>query len=127
MADITQSGTYYYTNAGTNTLTQVTANPTDIYQLSVSQTGGSVGYLQVYNNGSADAGAGTPNFVIPVYSGTAASGTPPNSIAPSRDVNYGAAGRRMDGGLSFLWAAGATGTVAHGVNAIVDITASKFV
>lgn len=117
MADVPKGGELSYSVAGTNTLTQVTPDPTTLYQVSVSQTGGSVGFLQVYNNGSAAAGAGTPDFVIPLNTGTSGAGTP-----SFRDVQFGPYGRQMSGGLSYLWAAGATGTVVHGVNATVDIT-----
>ena len=116
-------GTYSYSAGGTNTPTQVTANPTTLYHISVTNLGGSIGYLQVYNNGTIDIGAGTPSFTIPVNSGTSGAGTP--SFESERDVVYGAYGRQMDGGLSYIWAAGATGTVAHGVNAIVDITHAR--
>ena len=110
-----EAGTYYYTNAGTNTLTQVTANPTYLYHLSVANTGGSVGYLHVYNNGSADAGAGTPDLTFPVPGGTA-----------DREIDF-PNGIRLDGGCSILWAVGATGTVAHGANANVNAGFSRFV
>ena len=117
MADLREPGTYSYSIAGTNTLTQVTADPTVLYQVGVSQFGGSMGYLQIYNNGTFDSGAGTPAFTIPLNSGTSGGGTP-----SFRDVIFGPSGRQMSAGLSYLWAAGGTGTVAHGVNAIVDIT-----
>lgn len=117
MADFANPGTYSYSIAGTNTLTQVTADPTVLYQVSVSQFGGSMGYLQIYNNGTFDAGAGTPTFSIPLNSGTSGAGTP-----AFRDVVFGPYGRQMSAGLSYLWAAGPTGTVAHGVNALVDVT-----
>ena len=113
-------GTFSYSIAGTNTPTQVTANPTTLFHLSVSQFGGSMGYLQVYNNGSADLGAGTPDFTIPLNSGTVGAGTP-----AFRDVAFGPYGRQMDGGISYLWSAGPTGTVVHGVNAVVDITHAR--
>ena len=115
-----RGASFSYSVAGTNTLTQVDAGPVTLHHISVSHQGGSVGYLQVYNNASADAGAGTPDFTIAVNSGTAAAGTP--TLMAYRDIKYGAYGRQLDGGLSYLWAAGATGTVAHGVNAVVDIT-----
>lgn len=120
MSDFLSPGTYSYSAVGSNTLIQVTADPTTLYQVSVSHNGGSVGYLQVYNNGSADAGAGTPDFTVAIHAGTAAAGTP--SFEATRDIVYGPSGRVMSAGLSYLFAAGATGTVAHGVNAIVDIT-----
>ena len=120
MADIERITLYSYNAAGTNTFTQVTANPTVLYHVSVSHNGGSVGYLQIYDNGTQQAGAGTPDFAIAVHSGTAAAGPP--SFEATRDISYGAYGRRMNGGLSYLWAAGATGTAAHGANAVVDIT-----
>ena len=115
-----EGGTYSYNVAGTNTLTQVSANPTALYHFSVSHNGGSAGFLQVYDNGSADAGAGTPSFVIAISSGTANAGTP-----SFRDIQYGPFGRQMNGGISYLFAAGPTGTVAHGVNAVVDITHAR--
>ena len=117
MADFANPGTYSYSIAGTNTLTEVTANPTVLYQVSVSQFGGSMGYLQIYNNGTFDAGAGTPTFTIPLNSGTSGAGTP-----SFRDVVFGPYGRQMSGGLSYLWSAGPTGTVVHGVNVLVDVT-----
>lgn len=116
MADIPQGGTFNYSIAGTNTLTEVTKDPTTLYGISVAQFGGSMGYLQVYNNGTQQAGAGTPDFIIPLSTGTF-TGTP-----SSRDINYSPHGRQMNGGLSYLWAAGATGTVAHGVNAMVEFS-----
>ena len=115
-----RGGTYYYTAAGSNTLLQLTPDPTTLYHVSVSHQGGSVGYLQIYNNGTSDAGAGTPTFTVAVQAGTGAAGTP--DFEATRDITYGPYGRVMDAGLSVLFAAGATGTVAHGVNAIVDIT-----
>lgn len=115
-----RGGTYHYNAAGTNTLTQVTKNPTNIFHISVAQNGGSAGFLQIYNNASADAGAGTPDFVIPLNSGTSGAGTP-----ATRDIYYQPYGRELSGGLSYLWAAGPTGTVAHGVNATVDITLDR--
>lgn len=117
MPDIAQPGTYSYSAVGSNTPVQVTADPTALYHISVAQNGGSAGYLQVYNNGTGAVGAGTPDFVIAVPSGTFGAGTP-----SYRDVSYNPYGRKMDGGLSYLWAAGETGTVAHGVNAIIDIS-----
>ena len=120
MADFLAPGTYSYSASGSNTLTQVSADPTTLYHVSISHQGGSVGYLQIYNNGSADAGAGTPTFTVAVQAGTGAAGTP--DFEATRDVMYGPSGRIMSAGLSYLWAAGATGTVAHGVNAIVDIS-----
>ena len=112
-----QPGTFSYSVAGTNTLTQVASYPTVIYHLSLEQNGGSAGFLQIYNNGTQDAGAGTPDFVVSLNSGTSGAGTPAR-----RDIDYGPYGRRLNGGLSYLWAAGPTGTVAHGVNAVVDVT-----
>ena len=117
MADAINPGTFSYNVAGTNTPTQVIAGPAVLYQVSVSQNGGSAGFLQLYNNGTQDYGAGTPDFVIPLSSGTSGAGTP-----SSRDVVFGPHGRVMSGGITYLWAAGATGTVAHGVNATVDLT-----
>lgn len=111
---------FSYSNAGSNTLTQVDAGPVTLYSIHVSHQGGSVGFLQFYNNGSADAGAGTPDFALAVNSGTAAAGTP--TLMAHRDVVLGAYGVQLDAGLSYLWAAGATGTTAHGVNANVTLT-----
>ena len=110
-------GTFSYSINGTNTLTQVVPYPTILYQLSVAQFGGSMGYLQLYNNGTQEAGAGTPDFTVPLNSGTSGAGTP-----ATRDVTFGPYGRRMNGGLSYLWAAGPTGTVAHGVNCTIYVT-----
>ena len=115
MADFANPGTYSYGIAGSNTLVEVTANPTVLYQVSVSNFGGSMGYLQIYNNGTFDSGAGTPTFTIPLNSGTSGAGTP-----TFRDIVFGPYGRQMSAGLSYLWAAVTTGTVAHGVNAVVD-------
>ena len=122
MADYPNPGTFSYSIAGTNTLTDVTAKPTALLHISVAQNGGSAGFLQIYNNGSANAaaGAGTPDFAIAVPSGTQGAGTP-----ATRDINYGPFGRELTKGLSYLWAAGPTGTVAHGVNATVDITYTR--
>lgn len=106
---------FSYSNAGTNTLTQVSASRVVLYHISVSHQGGSVGFIQLYNNASADAGAGTPDMVFAVNSGTAGAGTP--TLMTHRDIDFGATGVAFNGGLSYLWAAGATGTVAHGVNA----------
>ena len=117
MADIERGGTFSYNSAGSNVPVQVTKDPTTLYHVSMAQSGGSMGYLQIYNNGTQDIGVGTPDFVIPLNSGTSGAGTP-----ALRDVTFGPYGRRMDGGLSYLWAAGATGTVAHGVNVLLDIT-----
>ena len=114
-----RGGTFSYSNAGTNTLTQVETSPAVLYSVHVSHQGGSVGFLQIYNNGTADAGAGTPDVVFAINSGTAAAGTP--SMMAYRDVDLGAAGMGFNGGLSYLWAAGATGTTAHGVNANLTI------
>lgn len=119
MADYLSPGTFTYTRAGSNTLVQVTGTPTILYHVSVSHQGGSVGFLQLYNSGTAAAGAGTPDFVIAVDSGTTIAANP--SFQAARDVVFGPAGRSLQG-LSYLWAAGGTGTVAHGVNAVVDIT-----
>lgn len=117
MSDFIIPGTFSYSLAGTNTLAQVSGTPTVLYHISISQTGGSAGFLQIYNNPSAGATAGSPDFVIPLPSGTSGAGTP-----TFREVDYGPSGRGLNKGLSYLWAAGGTGTVAHGVNATVDIT-----
>lgn len=112
-------GTYSYSNAGTNTLIQVEAKgAVKLLDIHVTNPGGSIGYLQIYNGGSANGSAGTPTYTIPVNSGTAATGTP--SFASFRDIVY-PQGRQFNNGLSYLWAAGGTGTVAHGVNAVIDI------
>ena len=122
-------GTYSYNGGGTNTPTQVTANACILYHVSVSHNGGSVGYLQFYNNGTYDVeGAGgtvigTPDFVVAVHAGTAAAGTP--TFQAARDVVFGPYGRQLNGGLTYLWANAATGTAAFAGNAIVDITLSK--
>lgn len=120
MTDYINSGTWNFNRNGSNTLTQVSGTPTVLYHLSVSHQGGSIGFLQLYNNGSATAGAGTPDFVIAVDSGTTVASSP--SFQASRDIIYGPSGRGLNQGLSYLWSATGTGTVAHGVNAIVDIT-----
>ena len=119
MPDYFPGASFTYSAAGSNTLVQVTPDPATLYQISLSQFGGSMGYLQIYNNGTGDAGAGTPDFVIPLggtAGGAGGAGTP-----TVRDVNFGPVGLRMSGGISYLWAAGATGTVAHGVNAILNV------
>ena len=115
-----EPGTYSYSVTGTNTITQVIAGPAVLYHISASHIGGSVGYLQIYNNGTQHSTAGEPTFAVAIYSGTAAAGTP--SFEATRDIVYGPYGRKMSGGISYLWAAGATGTAAHGVNVTVDIT-----
>ena len=118
MADI-PIGSTHFNASGSNTLTQVTASPITVYNLSLTQLGGSVGYLQVYGAGTSGITAGTNmTFDVPVISGTAGAGTP--SFKADRDINY-YPGKQLQG-LSYLWAAGSTGTVAHGVNAIIDIT-----
>lgn len=120
MSDFIVPGTFNYSRVGSNTLVQVSGTPTTLYHISVSHQGGSIGFLQIYNNGSASATAGSPDFVIAVDSGTTIASNP--SFQAARDIVYGPAGRGLSNGLSYLWAAGGTGTVAHGVNAIVDIT-----
>ena len=121
-----KGGTYSYSIAGTNTPTQVTANPTTLYHIVVSHNGGSAGFLQIYNNGTNQVQGpggteiGTPAFAIPVNSGTSGAGTP-----GLREITYGPFGRQMDAGLSYLWSAGPTGTVVHGVNCTVDITLAR--
>lgn len=114
-----RGASFSYSNAGTNTLTQVVDGPCVFYHVSVSHQGGSVGFLQLYNNGTADAGAGTPDMVFAVNSGTAGAGTP--TLMTHRDIDLGPFGAAFNGGLSYLWAAGATGTTAHGVNANVTL------
>ena len=121
MANLNDRGaSFSYSAGGSNTLTQVTADPAVLYHVSVTNNSGSIGYLQVYNNGTFAASAGTPDFAIAVHSGTAGAGTP--SFLAIREVDYGPFGREMAGGVSYLWATGATGTVAQPVNAVVDIT-----
>ena len=66
---------------------------------------------------------GTPDFVVAVHAGTAAAGTP--TFQAARDIVFGPYGRQLNGGLTYLWANAATGTVAFTGNAIVDITLSK--
>ena len=112
-----RGASFSYSAVGSNTLVQVTSSPAVLYQILVSHSGGSVGYLQIYNNGTADGTAGTPDFAIPIGAGTSGA-----EIPGFRNVFYGPVGRGMDGGISYLFAAGATGTVAHGVNATVDLT-----
>lgn len=114
-------GTPHYNIAGTNTLTQVSTSAVTIYSLHIEQNGGSAGFLQLYDGGSAGAAgsAGTPQVAFAVSSGTSGAGTP--SIG--RDTFP--AGLHFGNGLSYLWAAGATGTVAHGVNAAVVLTNTR--
>lgn len=113
-----EGATYYYSAAGTNTVTQVSASPVTLYNIDVTNIGAVTGYLQVYDNASADIGAGTPDFVIPV---------PPNVSTTSgtvsyRQRDYGRNGIKLSGGLSYLWANAATGTTAIATNAIVNIS-----
>lgn len=117
MADIIEQkgASYKYDAAGTNTLVQVSKDPVTLYRIDIYNAGGSVGFLQFYDNGTAEASAGTPDFAFPVNSGTAAAGTP--SLMSYRDIDLGPTGIALKGGLSYLWAVGGTGTVAHGVNA----------
>ena len=123
MADFPLAGSYSYNAVGSNTLVQVTASPTVLYDLHIHQNGGSMGYLQIYNGGTGDPSGGTitagtlMDWVVAVPSGTSGAGTP-----TVRDIVYGPFGRAMNGGLSYMWAAGSTGTVAHGVNCVIDIT-----
>ena len=120
MALVDERGaSFSYNNAGSNTLIQVTASPAVLYHLSIYNPGGSVGYLQIYNNGTADASAGTPDLTFPVNSGTAAAGTP--SMMSHRDIDFPTTGIALSGGISYLWAAGGTGTAAHGANVAVVI------
>ena len=115
------AGTYHYNAAGSNTLTQVSGTATTLYHISLSNLGGSVGYLQVYNNGTlaigAGTSAGTPQFTVALATGTAGGGA-----TSQREVDYGPFGRAMSNGLSYLWSSGATGTTAHAVNSIIDIS-----
>ena len=120
MALIDRGASFSYSAAGTNTLTQVDAGPVTLFSVHVSHQGGSVGFFHIYNNGSADAGAGTPDMVFAVNSGTAGAGTP--TLMTHRDIVFGPYGAQLDGGLSYLWTTAVTGTAAHGVNALVDIT-----
>ena len=105
-----RGASFSYSNAGTNTLTQVDAGPVTLFHIGATNTGGSVGYLHIYNNGSADAGAGTPDITFPIRSGT-----------EPQEISFDPYGVQLDGGLSYLWAVGATGTVAHGVNLNLNI------
>lgn len=117
MADTGQVGTYHLSFVGSNTPTQVTAKPTILYSLSVAHNGGSAGYLQVYDNGTGAITAGTNmQMSFAVASGTFAAGTPAQI---SKD--FGPNGVAMNGGLSYLWATGTTGTVAHETNAVINI------
>jgi len=104
-----QGASYYYSAAGTNTVTQVSAGPVTLYSIDVTATG-AAGYLQLYDSASADAGAGTPDVVIPCL-GTSV-----------RHVDFGPHGAEFKGGLSHLWGTAATGTAVHGVNASITIT-----
>lgn len=109
---------FHYSASGTNTPTQVNKSPVTLYSLNVTNIGAVTGYLQVYNNGSADLGAGTPDFVFPVPPNVATS----SGTVSSRPVDMGPYGLKLSGGLSYLWAAGATGTVAIATNASVFLT-----
>lgn len=104
-----------YSAAGTNTIVEVSDNPTTLTNISVEQFGGSGGWLQIYNNGTKDATAGSPDLAYGVGAGTFTAGTP-----ATRDLIF-PGGLGLNKGASYLWAAGATGTVAHGVNARVTI------
>lgn len=99
---------YHYNGAGTNTLTNVSAQEVNLYAIDV-QALGSPGYLQVYDNGSTEAGAGTPDLVFRV------------GELGSRNIQFGPAGARLKGGLSYHWGTAATGTAAVAGNAIVNI------
>ena len=112
-----EPSSFHYSAAGTNTPTQVANSPVTLFRVNVANLGGSTGFLQIYNNGSADLGAGTPDLTIPV---------PPNVSTTSgtvqtKDRDYGSYGLKLSGGLSYLWANAATGTVVMATNAVVDI------
>ena len=123
MSDIDGPGAQFHYNAvGSNTLVQVTASPARLYSVHVSQNGGSMGYLQMYNAGTGDPVGGTitagtlMDWVVTLPSGTSGAGTP-----AFRDIAY-PKGVEMSGGISYMWAAGSTGTVAHGVNVVVHMS-----
>ena len=123
MADIDGPGAQFHYNAvGSNVPTQVTSTPARLYSIHVSQFGGSMGYLQMYNAGTGDVTGGTitpgtnVDWTVTVPSGTSGAGTP-----AFRDIFY-PKGIEMSSGISYLWAAGSTGTVAHGVNAVVHFS-----
>ena len=112
----TPAGQFTYSTVGSNTAVQVTDNPTTVFNISIEQNGGSAGFLQLYNNGTFDISAGVaPTLVYAVSSGTSGGGTP-----AIRDIVY-PGGLGFNKGFSYLWAAGPTGTVAHGVNASIII------
>ena len=112
----TPAGKFTYSAAGTNTIVQVTDEPTVIFNISIEQFGGSAGYLQLYNNGTNAVTAGNaPTLAYAVAAGTFTAGTP-----ATRDLIF-PGGLGFNQGLSYLWTAGPTGTVAHGVNASVII------
>lgn len=106
---INQSGAgYYYSGAGTNTLANVSSYEAQLYNIEVTALG-SPGYLQVYNNSSTEAGAGTPDMVF--YVGELA----------TRSIPFGPVGTRLKGGLSYLWGTAASGTAVNAGNIAVNI------
>lgn len=114
-----RGASFSYNTVGSNTIVQVVAEPAVLYHVSISHQGGSVGYLQLYNNGTQDTATGTPDITFAVNAGTAAAGTP--TLMVLRDVDFGPVGIAFNGGLSYLWAAGVTGTAAHGANANITL------
>lgn len=112
----TPAGKFTYSAVGSNTKVEVSNEPTVIFNISIEQNGGSAGFLQLYNNGTGDITAGVaPTLVYAVGAGTFTAGTP-----AYRDISY-PGGLGFNQGLSYLWAAGPTGTVSHGVNAALTI------
>lgn len=110
----TPANKFTYSTVGSNTKVQISDNPTVVYNISIEHNGGSAGFLQVYNNGTEAVTAGnSPTLVYAVGAGTFTAGTP-----AARDLTF-PGGLGFNQGLSYLWAAGPTGTVAHGVNASV--------
>ena len=114
-------GTPFYDSAGTNTIKEASSSAVTVYSLRVEQFGGSAGWIQLYGASSDVAGGsvGTPTVAFAVPSGTSGAGTP-----SSTSLTF-PAGMHFVNGLSYLWAAGAGGTVAHGVNAAVIITNTR--
>ena len=110
-------GTPYYDSAGTNTIKQIAGTGVTVFSIYASQTGGSAGWLQIYNNGTSQTTSGAPDLAFAIPTGTFI-GT------PSIHQFTFPGGMHLNKGLSYLWADGPTGTVAHGVNATVIITNS---
>lgn len=110
-------GTFFYTSVGSNTLIQVSNTSIVLFDCDITINGGSAGYLQFYLAGSqtASGSAGTPDFIYAVS---------PHSQQGTvgwRDLDF-PIGRQCNKGLSILWSPNGTGTVAHGNNAIVNMT-----